>query len=118
MATTVQALTVDPDQQAILKELAARELRSPEVLLREALDEYLELQRVRELLQKASPTHAEDPFDSYDGPTYSEEELEAEAIASYEHYKRTGLHLTHAEVVEWANRLKIDPQAKLPECHT
>lgn len=105
----------------MLERLAAVELRSPEFLLREALADYLNLQTVRDMLRNA-PTadadDADDPWDRYDGPTYTEEELNAEAKAASEHYRRTGLHLTLAEVEAWVDRLRMDPDAKLPECHT
>ena len=110
MAITAQALTVDPDQQAILKEMAARELRSPQMLLHEAVQLYL--------VKHLTAIEADTETDVRAGYDKSEAELLEESRASWEHYQRTGLHLTHEEVCAWAEQLKTDPNAKLPECHT
>ena len=110
------ALIVDPDQQKVLEQLAARELRSPKVLLREVLDDYLCTQKARALLQNAATTDA-DPWDFYDGPTYTEAELLAESQESWKDFQQTGLHLTHEEVSAWIEQLRTDPKTKLPECH-
>lgn len=34
------------------------------------------------------------------------------------HYQETGLHLTHAEVDAWLEKLANGEEAELPECHT
>ena len=112
MATTAQALTVNPDQQAILQELAARELRSPETLLREAIDDYIE-----QALQPASAQTALQDHE-YPAPFESDEEAIAHADAAFEHYKRTGLHVTWEEVDQWLAKLQAGENVPPPECHT
>lgn len=111
MATTAQALTVDPDQQAILKELAARELRSPQMLLRDALDEY-----ISNALAPAQPADTTEN-DDYPEPFESDEEAIAHADAAYEHYKRTGLHVTWEEVDQWLAKLQAGERVPPPKCH-
>ncbi len=103
---TTQALTIEPDQAQLLNELAASQFRSPEVLVREAVNQYLAQQQPDAV------------WDSYDGPRISREEFLADAKAAKRDLDKTGLHLTHAEVTEWVERLRTDPGAKLPECHT
>ncbi len=116
MATTAQALTVDPDQQAILKELAARELRSPEVLLRDALDEYFQ----RSATAEASKTKSTDYANSelYADEPMTDEEIIAESDARYQHYKQTGLHITWEEAEAWLAKLQAGENVPPPECHT
>ena len=111
MAATAQALTVDPDQQAVLKELA-RELRSPEMLLREAIDDYIE----QALRPSAARIAVED--DEYPLPFASDEEAIAHADAAFEHYKRTGLHVTWEEVDQWLAKLQAGENVPPPGCHT
>jgi predicted transcriptional regulator len=36
---------------------------------------------------------------------------------SLEHYKATGLHTTHEEMMEWANSLGTTNELPLPKCH-
>ncbi len=45
------------------------------------------------------------------------EALRQDGIAAYEEYKRTGLHLTNAEVREWIEQLRQGKKAPLPKCH-
>ncbi len=110
-------LIVRADQQRKLEEIAAREYRSPEVLLDEAI-ETLIASRERVPQPDTYLAGEDDAWDAYDGPVLTREQFLAEADASWEDYRRTGLHLTHEEVKQWIEQLKTDPNAQLPECHT
>ncbi len=46
------------------------------------------------------------------------EELRLECIAASEHFKQTGLHLTHEEVKAWLRRLEVGEYVEPPACHT
>lgn len=84
---------LDPDQQQRIGELASKEARSPEVLVHEAIDEYLFRHDKRA-------------------------QFIADAQASQEHFERTGLHLTHEEVSAWIDCLIAGEDVPMPECHT
>jgi len=45
------------------------------------------------------------------------ESFKNEALASWEEYLATGLHLTGDEVCAWLDALREAPEAKMPECH-
>jgi predicted transcriptional regulator len=113
MATT-NTLIVEPDQRQSLDALASAQLRSPEMLLREAINEYL----ARAASSEEDAIAAHDAiWNSYQGKTLTQERMLAEAEASATEFNATGLHVTHAEVEDWIERLHHDPGAKLPECH-
>ena len=75
-----------------LKRLAEAQHRTPHWLMRQAIEEYVEREERRDALRR-------------------------DALAAWEHYQATGLHLTQAETDEWLTRLQADPQAEPPECH-
>ena len=41
-----------------------------------------------------------------------------DAVAAWEHYERTGLHLTQEEADAWLTKLAMGEDAELPPCHT
>ena len=45
------------------------------------------------------------------------EALRQEAKAAHEHYVRTGLHLTNAEVVGWMDKIIQGEKVPMPKCH-
>jgi predicted transcriptional regulator len=54
--------------------------------------------------------------------TYVEREEKREAwrqegVAAWEEYRRTGLHLTNAEVTAWLSQLAAGNNVEPPECH-
>ncbi len=83
------AVTIPSDQQQELEVLAARESCSPENLLNRAIGGFI-----------AREKYLQDGDEAYD------------------HYRSTGLHLTHDEVDEWLEKLENGQTAELPECHT
>lgn len=46
----------------------------------------------------------------------AEDHMRREAMAAYEHYAQTGLHLTFEEVDAWLGRIEAGEDAGLPEC--
>ncbi len=49
-----------------------------------------------------------------------EEKREAwrqEGIAAWEHYQRTGLHLTQEELETWAAKISQGERVPMPKCH-
>jgi hypothetical protein len=42
----------------------------------------------------------------------------SEALASLEHYQRTGLHIRLDELKAWAQAVRKDRSLPMPECHT
>jgi len=40
-----------------------------------------------------------------------------DVLAAWEEYRRTGLHLTAAEVDAWLSKLEAGSVAKVPPCH-
>lgn len=45
------------------------------------------------------------------------EALRSAATESWEHYRRTGLHVTAAEADAWMAQLESGEEAETPECH-
>lgn len=45
------------------------------------------------------------------------ESLREDALAAWESYQTTGLHLTEEEADEWLAKLEAGEDAPLPECH-
>jgi predicted transcriptional regulator len=99
-------ITLDPDLQEKLEARASRETRSPEMLLRDAVEQYLQREE-DDALNRA--------FDSY--PVITREQYLREGEEAYQHYKQTGLHLTHEEVDAWLEKLERGEDASLPPCH-
>lgn len=45
------------------------------------------------------------------------EDFQNEALASWEHYKETGLHITGNELEKWLSTWGTDNEIKAPKCH-
>jgi predicted transcriptional regulator len=109
-------ITLDPDLQQRLERAAQREVRSPEFLLRDAVELYLNVHGETDRDAATIATH-DATRDAYDGSTLSRQQFLAEADQSLEHYKRTGLHVTWEEVDRWLGKLQAGENPTLPECH-
>lgn len=90
MAVSVK---LDDDMRQRIQALAESKQRSAHWIMREAIRGYVEREEAR-----AS--------------------LIADADASMEHYRETGLHVTHSEVTEWLNSWGTDDELDPPKCHT
>jgi predicted transcriptional regulator len=92
-ATNLKNVGIDPELDERLDRLAADQNRPKQFIIDEALGEYL----------------------------LREEQLAGERREieeSWEHYQRTGLHLTNDEVMAWLERRARGEDIPMPECHT
>lgn len=89
---TTTTINLDDALQGRIGELARRRACPPEALVREAIAQYVEREEAREAFL-----------------------LEAEA--SWDEYRRTGLHLTAAEVQAWLETWGRAGEHPVPRCH-
>lgn len=92
MAASTINLQLDPATDERVGRLAEAKHRSKESILREAVEDYVTRAEKREVFRRA-------------------------AIASWEHYQATGLHVTGDEMDEWMLKLEAGEDAPPPECH-
>jgi predicted transcriptional regulator len=91
MATSsTTSLKLDPTLKERVRQLAAAQRRTPHWIMREAVEQYVsrEEQRVQ---------------------------FHQDALAAWNHYQSTGLHLTAAEADAWLEQLESNPAAETPE---
>jgi predicted transcriptional regulator len=75
-----------------LHDIAKLKQRTPHYIMREAINKYVaEEEREQAILKRVDDAN--------------------------EHFERTGLHITLDEVKTWITELRINPNAKLAECH-
>lgn len=90
--TATVTLKLDASYRDRLKLLAAAKKRTSHYLMKEAIERYLKVEEAQQaILQSVDDSIA--------------------------HFEATGLHITHSEVKAWAQELKTNRNAKLPECH-
>lgn len=89
MATTVK---LDDELQRRVQHLADLRRRSPHWIMHEAIRDYVEREEKRESFKQ-------------------------EAIASWEAYQETGLHLTGEEVRDWLGHWGSEGETEAPPCH-
>jgi len=93
MATqTTTSLKLDPQVKERVQQLAAARRRSAHWVMRDAIDQYLEREERAEQMHK-------------------------DALAAYEDYKRTGLHVTAEEADAWLAKLEAGEDVDAPACH-
>ena len=90
--TSPISLRLPAELKARVQHLAAARERSANALLVQAVAAFVEREEQREALRQ-------------------------ECRAAHEHYLRTGLHVTQAEVKDWGARLGVDSTAAPPICH-
>jgi predicted transcriptional regulator len=83
---------LDDSERNSLKSLALAKQRTSHFLMKEAIARYIEDEE-------------------------AEQAAIAAAVASLEHYQKTGLHTTMDEVKNWAKAVRKDRSAKMPACH-
>ncbi|HTW58167.1 MAG TPA: CopG family ribbon-helix-helix protein [Terriglobales bacterium] len=88
-ATT--SLKLDQNVKRRVQRLASARRRSPHWLMREAIEEYVEREEKREKLRQ-------------------------DALAAWEHYQATGLHVTAEDADTWLSRLQAGKDAAPPKC--
>ncbi|WJR66730.1 ribbon-helix-helix protein, CopG family [Neorhizobium sp. CSC1952] len=89
MATS---LKIDDDLEGRVQKLAVSRQQSTQGLMREAIEQYVEREEARENFKQ-------------------------EALASWEDYKETGLHLTGDELRAWMKTWGTEAETEAPECH-
>jgi predicted transcriptional regulator len=91
-ASSTTSLKLDETTKERVQRLASARRRSAHWLMREAIEQYVEREEKRE-------------------------EFRRDALAAWEEYQATGLHLTGDEADEWLQRLEDGEDADAPECH-
>ncbi len=90
-ASTV-TLKLDTSHRDRLKSLAVAKKRTSHYLMKEAIERYLKAEEAQQAVLKSVDD-------------------------SVAHFEATGLHITLNEVKTWANEVKLNRNAQLPECH-
>ena len=91
-ASVTTSLKLDPELKARVQRLAELRRRSAHWVLREAVAQYLAREEEREHSRQ-------------------------KALASWDDFNRTGLHVTGEEVDAWLAQLEAGEDAPPPECH-
>ena len=91
--TTTTSLKLDTQTKERVQRLAAVRRRTPHWILREAVEQYVEREEARERLRQ-------------------------DALAAWNHYQETGLHVTAAEADAWLAKLEAGKRVAPPKCHT
>ena len=91
-SASTTSLKLDPAIKERVQHLAEARRRTSHWIMREAIEEYVSREETRE-------------------------QLRLDTIASWEHYKRTGLHVTDEEMDEWIAKLEAGEDAPPPVCH-
>lgn len=89
-ATT--SLKLDPELKERVQRLASTRRRSAHWILREAVEQYVSREEKRE-------------------------QYRAEALAAWNDYQATGLHVTAEEADAWLKKLEAGESAETPSCH-
>jgi predicted transcriptional regulator len=89
---TSTSLKLDRELKERVHRLAAARRRTPHWLMREAVEQYVSREEMRE-------------------------KLRSDALAAWNHYQETGLHATAEEVDAWLAKLEAGEDTEAPECH-
>lgn len=92
MAQISTSLKLDNALKLRVQKLAESRRRSAHWLMREAVEQYVDREEKREKLKQ-------------------------DALAAWNHYQSTGLHVTAKEADAWLARLEDGEDASAPECH-
>jgi predicted transcriptional regulator len=93
MATATTSLKLDPAMKERIERLAAAKDRSAHWVMKRAIEQFVDREE-------------------------AEEQFRRDAEDAWEHYQRTGLHLTNAEVMDWLERRIRGEAVQLPKSHT
>lgn len=91
--TATVTLKLDASCRDRLKQLATTKKRTSHYLMKEAIERYLKVEEAQQAIMQSVD----------------------DSIARFE---ATGLNITHKEVKAWAQELKTNRNAQLPECHS
>ena len=93
MATvSTTSLKLDRATKERVQRLASARRRSPHWVMREAVEQYVEREEKREQLRQ-------------------------DALAAWDDYQTTGLHVTAKEADAWLSKLQAGKRAAIPKCH-
>lgn len=92
MAASTTSLKLDSETKDRVQRLAAARRRSAHWIMREAIEQYVEREEKREQFRQS-------------------------AIAAWNDYQTTGLHVTADEADAWLAKLEADKTAEAPERH-
>jgi len=90
--THITSVKLDKKIQERVQRLASARQQTPDALIAEAIEQYVERQEKRE-------------------------QFRLDTLAASEHYRATGLHLTDDEVDKWITSLEAGEDVAPPECH-
>jgi predicted transcriptional regulator len=91
-ALSTTSLRLDPETKERVQRLASARRRSAHWLMREAIEQYVEREEKREQFRQ-------------------------DALAAWDEYQETGLHVTAEEADAWLAKLEAGEDADAPECH-
>lgn len=91
-ATAPMSLKLRPASRERLNALAALKQRPAHALAREAVEAYIEAAETQDRLNR-------------------------EAMAAWNHYQETGLHVTGEEATEWIESWGTETELPVPKCH-
>jgi predicted transcriptional regulator len=86
------SVKLDVEIKERVRRLASARRRSPHWVMREAIEEYVEREEKREQFRQ-------------------------DALAAWDHYQTTGLHVTAEEADAWLAKLATGKKAATPKCH-
>jgi predicted transcriptional regulator len=90
--TSTTSLKLDKELKSRVQRLAAARRRTPHWVMREAVEQYVGREEMRERLRE-------------------------DALAAWSHFQATGLHATAEEADTWLAKLEAGEDAEAPECH-
>ncbi len=91
-ASSTTSLKLDSQLKERVQRLAQSRRRSAHWIMREAVEEYVTREEKRERFRQ-------------------------DALKAWNHYQRTGLHLTAKDADTWLAKLEAGEDAEAPECH-
>lgn len=92
MAASTTSLKIDTQLKERVQRIATARRRSAHWIMREAVEQYVSREEQREQLRQ-------------------------DALAAWNHYQSTGLHVTAEEADAWLAKLEAGENAEAPECH-
>jgi len=91
-SSSTTSLKLDSQLKDRVQRLAESRRRSAHWIMREAVEEYVTREEKREQFRQ-------------------------DALAAWNHYQTTGLHVTAEEAESWLAKLEAGEDAEAPECH-
>jgi predicted transcriptional regulator len=91
-ASATTSVKLDKETKERIQRLASARRRSAHWVIREAIEQYVEREEKRERFRQ-------------------------DALAAWNHYQATGLHVTAAEADAWLAKLEAGKDTPPPKCH-